>query len=150
MNYGNQRDHKRLDRMTIKDVLMAYAKATVEASPDELPRAEHLKQLMNLAGSELEKKWLSFVDELDLSLPSRAQYFIEKHNTRPDFQYDDQMVLVYVDGPIHDFPDRAKRDTAQEASLRDAGYEVIRFRHTDDWYGIIEKFPFVFGLNKKG
>ena len=30
--------------------------------------------------------------------------------TRPDFLYEDLYTLIYVDGPVHEFPDRKERD----------------------------------------
>jgi very-short-patch-repair endonuclease len=54
-----------------------------------------------------------------------------------------------VNGPIHDYPERAKRDEAQRNSLEDLGYTVIPFGHQDDWNEIIAQFPHIFGIEKK-
>jgi very-short-patch-repair endonuclease len=148
MTYGNQRDHSLLDRQAIREILLEYAKSSVSASPGELPRAEHLKRLMNQAGSELEKNWLRFLDNQDFSLPSKAQVFLEACKTRPDFFYEDELTVIYVDGPVHEYPERAERDKQQTDCLEDLGYTVIRFGHKDDWGGIISKFPHVFGVKK--
>jgi len=150
MTYGNQRDHSLLDRQIIRDILLEYAKCRVLASPAELPRAEHLKKLMNQAESSLEGDWLQFVNDQDLRLPSKAQVFLEECKTRPDFIYQGHLTLIYVDGPVHEFPDRAKRDAEQTDCLEDLGYTIIRFGHKDDWGKIIEKFPNVFGSSKTG
>ena len=150
MTYGNQRDHALLDRQGIRDLLMQYRNAMVSASPGTLPRAEHLKRLMNQAGSDLEKAWLQYLDSHDLRLPSKAQVFLERCQTRPDFLYEDDLTIIYVDGPVHEFPDRAKRDTEQTECLEDLGYTVIRFGHKDDWDKIIARFPNVFGPLKAG
>ncbi|MDO9530028.1 MAG: DEAD/DEAH box helicase [Syntrophales bacterium] len=148
MTYSNQRDHRLLDRKSIRDLLLDYSKSKVVVSPTELPRAEHLKRLMNQAGSSLEKKWLSFLDERDLNLPSKAQVFFEECKSRPDYFYANDLAVIYIDGPIHDYPDRAKRDDQQTDCFEDLGYTVIRFGHKDDWEIIIEKFPHVFGTVK--
>ena len=66
-------------------------------------------------------------------------------NTRPDFAYDDHLVQIYVDGPAHQYPERAQRDADQQSCLEDLGHTVIRFAHTDDWEATIRKFPSVFG-----
>ena len=58
------------------------------------------------------------------------------------------MAAVYVDGPPHDFKSRQKRDDKQTAAMEDAGYTVIRFKHTDDWDEIIERYPSIFGRKK--
>jgi very-short-patch-repair endonuclease len=148
MTYGNQRDHSLLDRMEIRDILMECKHCRVLASPVALPRAEHLQQLLNQAGSELEKRWLQFLEKHDFHLPSKAQVFLEKCKTRPDFIYDDHLAIIYVDGPIHDFSDRAKRDVEQTECLEDLGYTVIRFGHQDDWQKLVSKFAHVFGVKK--
>jgi very-short-patch-repair endonuclease len=107
-----------------------------------------MKRLTNLAQSELEKKWLQFLDARDLHLPSNAQTLIQKCKTRPDFIYEGHSALIYVDGPVHQYPERAKRDEEQTGCLEDLGYAVIRFGHQDDWEKIVAKFPHVFGVKK--
>jgi len=57
MNYTNQRIHHLLDRNTIRVLLSQLAEATVNASPTEYTREGHLRQLMNLTGSELERQF---------------------------------------------------------------------------------------------
>ncbi|MCK4389103.1 MAG: DUF1998 domain-containing protein [Desulfobacterales bacterium] len=149
MTYSNQRDHTILDRRAIQQILLDYATSKVSASPTEDPRAEHLRKLMNQAGSTLEKQWLDFLEAQDLRLPSRAQYFMEACKTRPDFFYEEHLAVIYVDGPVHDYPERTKRDAEQTDCLEDLGYTVIRFGHQDNWNEIIARFPHVFGVIKK-
>ena len=104
---------------------------------------------MSQAGSRLEKDWLNSLEEKDLRLPSKAQYFMEACKTRPDFFYEDHLAVIYVDGPVHDYPERAERDNNQTDCLEDLGYTVIRFGHQDDWDKIIAKFPHVFGAKRQ-
>ncbi|MBU1208362.1 MAG: DUF1998 domain-containing protein, partial [Proteobacteria bacterium] len=148
LSYGNQRDHSLLDRKTINQILLDYARASVSVSPGGLSRAEHLQRLLNLAGSELEKRWLRYLADKNLHLPSRSQVFMEKCKTRPDFIYDDHLVVVYVDGPPHKYPERKERDIQQTSCLEDLGYTVIRFEDEEDWDKKIAQFPHVFGLSK--
>jgi very-short-patch-repair endonuclease len=54
-------------------------------------------------------------------------------------------VAIYVDGPPHDYPERQQRDQAQGDCMMNAGYLVIRFKHTDDWQNVIAEFPSVYG-----
>jgi very-short-patch-repair endonuclease len=146
MNYTNQRDHPLLDRQSIRELLLDFASATVEASPTEKPRSEHLKGLMNLAGSELERQWLHFLEDHKYRLPSKAQVLIGVCKTRPDFLYEKEQTAIYVDGPHHDFPDRQERDASQKECMEDYGYTVIRFGHRENWDEIISKFPNIFGV----
>jgi ATP-dependent helicase YprA (DUF1998 family)/very-short-patch-repair endonuclease len=147
MSYVNQRDHSLLDRHAIRQLLQNLTSAAVFASPTEAPRAKHLELLLARAGSELERRWLRHLNAQGCRLPTHSQMLIEECATRPDFLYLDNRAkaAIYIDGPPHDFPDRHKRDQAQTECMEDLGYLVIRFRHTDDWEGILAKYPSLFG-----
>jgi ATP-dependent helicase YprA (DUF1998 family)/very-short-patch-repair endonuclease len=145
MTYGNQRDHALLDRMLIRDLLLSLSRSTVSSSPSEKPRSAHLQTLMKLAGSDLERQWLQFLEDRNLHLPTHAQKLIAKCGTRPDFYYDQHQVAVYIDGPPHEFPDRLDRDRAQTECMEDHGHMVIRFSHAEDWEEKIRRNPNIFG-----
>lgn len=146
LSYSNQTDHRQIDRKAIHDLLSGFLQAKVSPSPVSIPRPEHLRRLLNQAGSELEKKWLHFLDGHHLNLPDRAQVYLQKFETRPDFVYDGAKSVIYVDGPIHDYPERTERDAKQRGSLEDFGYTVIVFHHQDDWRKTITDFPGIFGV----
>jgi very-short-patch-repair endonuclease len=145
MSYTNQQDHERLDRTLVKDWFFMLSRARVEHAPGTEPKEDHLATLLAACDSELERSWLRFLDQRGFNLPSRAQVLMPECGTRPDFLYDEHDTVIYVDGPIHDYPDRAKRDKEQEARLEDAGKWVVRFGHADDWEKIIKEKPSVFG-----
>lgn len=145
MSYTNQGDHEHLDRRLLKDFLLQLASATVRAAPGAISTAEHLQQLRNLAGSTLELAWLDALEQGNLKLPSSAQQLLQPAGTRPDFIYTEERVAVYVDGPVHDRPERAARDRAQQESLEDHNWLVDRFGHADDWPAVFARFPTVFG-----
>jgi ATP-dependent helicase YprA (DUF1998 family)/very-short-patch-repair endonuclease len=145
MSYSNQRDHRLLDRWAIRQTLLDWSEATVAAAPGAATPEEHLATLMRLAGSELERAWLRYLDRHGHRLPSHAQPRIEACATRPDFTYDDQLVAIYIDGSHHHYPERQRRDAAQTACLEDYGYTVLRFGLEDDWPALIAAYPYVFG-----
>lgn len=145
MGYYNQRDHLLLDRRLIRDELLLLTRAVIDESPTFVPRASHLEQLLWQAESELERRWLRYLDERGHRLPSHAQVLIESAGSRPDFIYRDEQVVVYVDGPVHDFPDRRERDRRQTDWLEDMGYTVIRFAHDDEWESVLKNYPNIFG-----
>ena len=145
MSYGNQGDHKLLDRQRIRELLLTLADARVSASPAHQPRKDHLAQLSNLAESELERRWIRFLEEGHLRLPSKAQPLVEACKTRPDFLYEDSLSAIYVDGPPHQFADRQRRDRIQTECMEDLGFTVIRFSHEDNWTEIVARYPNVFG-----
>ena len=151
LSYYNQSDHELLDRHILKDLLQQIMSGTMEPSPVEIPRAEHLARLKRLCDSGLERQFLDFLDQHNLSLPERAQHYYEKFGTRPDFSYTgENPAFIYVDGPPHDFPDRQTRDTAQTAALTAEGITVIRFHHAADWESVVSHYPSVFGKLVKG
>lgn len=147
MSYGNQRDHRSLDRMEVRDVLLRLARAEVVTSPTAEPRALHLERLRKACASELERRFLDLLEAKGLRLPDHAQHCLDVPGgmTVPDFYYADQGVAVYVDGPPHDFPDRQERDAALTAALMDVGITTLRFHHEDDWPRLLEENAAVFG-----
>jgi very-short-patch-repair endonuclease len=152
MSYGNQRQHRLLDRKAIRDILLQLAGSSVESAPAPEPRAAHLQKLMRTTGSELERNWLRRVEQLGLRLPASGQAYVPAGGTRPDFLYDgDYTAAVYVDGPYHtQYEHRHQRDVAQTELMEDAGYIVIRFRHDEEWDTIFANYPYIFGKSGNG
>lgn len=148
MSYGNQSDHRLLDRHAIAELLQTIAGATVEVSPGSLPRAEQLERLRAACGSELEKKWLVEVESRGLNLPTHAQLAVSDAKSRPDFTYLDRFTAVFIDGPPHDYDDVNVRDGQATVRLEDAGYTVIRFPHGQPWEPIFLAHPSVFGAGR--
>jgi very-short-patch-repair endonuclease len=148
LSYGNQRDHLILDRHAIRDLLLMLRNAEVQVSPGSLPRAEQVKRLLGLCDSELEKRFVSFLDERRLELPTHAQERLDGLKAKPDFAYAHRGAVIFVDGPPHNFPDVEERDKQATTRLEDAGYHVIRVAHDADWAKIVGDNPSVFGDGK--
>lgn len=149
MSYGNQRDHEFLNRQAVKDLLMELASSKTEASQAPVTLASHLENLKSMCDSELEKRWLDYLVERDLKLPTTAQKYYKKCSTKPDFVYETDHTAIYIDGPPHDFPDRQKRDDEKTMAMQDFGITVLRFHHTDDWAEQISRFPHIFGISRE-
>jgi len=159
MSYGNQRDHALLDRHTVRDALLTLTGARVGVThepssqwePPQLdasaraPAETLLERLLRLSGSELERRWLRWLDARGLRLPSAAQKLWEECRTRPDFEYESAQAVIYVDGPPHEYPERAARDAQQRTCMEDEGYTVIVFAHDDDWEKVVRRYRGVFG-----
>ncbi len=145
MSYTNQGDHRILDRQLLRDYLLRLAGAEVRVSPGRGPRPDRLEELRRQCDSELERNWLGFLEEHSLKLPTSAQKLFQDCSTRPDFIYEEHQSVIYIDGPPHDYPERAERDKAQTACMEDLGYRVIRFANRDDWEAVIRRYPAVFG-----
>ncbi|HEX4956408.1 MAG TPA: DEAD/DEAH box helicase [Thermoanaerobaculia bacterium] len=146
LSYTNQIDHPLLDRQLLGAALLRLASATVASSPVGRPRGEHLERLVAACASELERQFLRFLEEHGHRLPDEANHLLPEAATRPDFLYRQEMVAVYVDGPPHDFPERAARDRTQQALLEDLGWTVVRFHHEAPWREIVARMPNVFGV----
>jgi hypothetical protein len=98
--------------------------------------------------SGLEREWLAFLEARNLTLPTAAQQVppaLDGCGTRPDFVYAEDMAIVYVDGPMHDFPTRQARDQTQTACVNDCGWTVVRFPAQADWDAIVAAHPGLFG-----
>lgn len=145
MSYTNQPDHRLLDRTVVRDALMSLRDCRLEAAAAPLSRREQFELLERQCGSGLERRWLSFIMDHDLALPTSAQTLVADCSSRPDFLYADHQTAVYVDGPPHDDPRRAERDASQRSCMEDKGYVVLRFGHDDDWPAIVRRYPSVFG-----
>jgi very-short-patch-repair endonuclease len=145
MSYTNQPDHRLLDRQLVRTLLLELGGGRVEVAPASQPRGEHLAALMRTCETALERRWLQFLEDRDLNLPSHAQRRIDICNTRPDFLYSGHHAAVYVDGPHHEYPERTERDREQNTRMEDAGYVVVRFGAADDWGAIVSRLPSVFG-----
>jgi very-short-patch-repair endonuclease len=145
LSYANQSDHRILDRHLVRDVLLLLAGADVEPAPGALPRHLHLEQLRARCDSGLERRFLEFLEEHDLELPTHAQVGIERLKVKPDFTYATHHLVVFVDGPPHDYEDVEERDGQAASRLEDDGYTVVRFRHDEDWEAIVRRYPSTFG-----
>ncbi len=147
LSYGNQRDHDRLDRKSIREALLQLAAADVKPSPAPGSREEHLETMLSQCGSDYEKQWLRLVAERGYRLPDAAQKRVSECETIPDFIYnsDGQYAVIYVDGYHHLFPERQARDREQTECLRDLGYTVLRFGLLNDWDRLFQEHSYLFG-----
>ena len=145
LDYGNQPDHRILDRALIRDLLAELAHSECRPAGGAGSRAERLAALRKRCDSRLEQRWLDRVESLGLRLPSDAQYAIPGHYARPDFFYREANAAIYIDGPPHDAPDQAREDQAKTRALIEVGYIVIRFHHADDWPAVFRRHADVFG-----
>ena len=147
LSYGNQLDHSLIDRHAVRDLLLDLTRATTAAGAGGRTRAETRELLGALADSSLERAFVTWLDDGGYNLPDRAQVTVTPARARPDLVYDlpTGPVGVFVDGPVHDHPAQAERDTGAEERLIDAGWTVIRVRHDGDWGAVVARFQSVFG-----
>lgn len=145
LDYGNQPDHKDLDRFLIYKLLADLSRSECRPSGGTGSREERIVALRKRCDSQLEKRWLDLADHLMLRLPSDAQYLIEACSTKPDFYYREHNAAIYIDGPPHDEPDQIREDEDITKRLVETGYIVVRFHHRADWDAIVRRHPDIFG-----
>ena len=150
--YGNQSWHSLIDRHTVRDLLMSIATGTVSAGAGGKTRSDQRKIIDNLADSELEKRFVQWLDVEGLRLPDRAQVTVADANARPDFVYDlaTGPVAIFIDGPPHDTDHQQQLDEVASERLVDAGWSVVRVRHDDDWSAVVHRYSSVFGTRRTG
>lgn len=146
LEYGNQPDHRDLDRGLIRGLLSELSRAESRPAGGAGSREERLAALRKRCDSQLEKRWLDMVDKLMLRPPSDAQYRIPAYFTQPDFFYREYNAAVYVDGPPHDEAAQVREDDGTTRALIEMGYIVVRFHHRDDWLAVFRRHPDVFGV----
>lgn len=145
LDYGNQPDHKLLDRAAARELLQDLAGSATATSSGNVSRADKLAELLALCESKLEEKWVRLVHDTNRSLPTHGQHYLKVCQTRPDFFYADKRVAIYVDGPPHDHDEVIESDEEIEAKLFSMGVLFIRFHHAEDWQQKLSKFPDIFG-----
>jgi ATP-dependent helicase YprA (DUF1998 family)/very-short-patch-repair endonuclease len=148
LEYGNQTDHRNIDRQLVLDYLQELRQVSTVLSGSRMPRVDHLAELMRACDSQLERRWLTQVNSAQLNLPSDAQYLISDCSTRPDFFYRKEKAAVYIDGPVHDEPAQQVTDASVTQRLKDAGYLVLRFHHAADWNEIFDHYQDLFGTRE--
>jgi len=147
LDYGNQPDHKDLDRALIRDQLAALARSECRPSGGTGSRAERVAALRKRCDSKLEQRWLDLIDKQMLRLPDEAQFRVPHLFAQPDFFYRESNTAIFVDGPPHDEADQMREDQEINQRLMEAGYIVVRFHYKEDWAAIVLKHPDVFGVS---
>lgn len=153
LSYTNQRDHECLDRKLLPDLLLQWSKYQVRPEPVSETRQQALERLLRLCDSELEKRWLGYLEEQQARLPDDSQSFIAEGNTKPDFLYRAEKAAIYIDGPAHDRPHKRALDREQQMALEDAGWQVLRFGYQgaglaaeqSGWFRLLQDNPHLFG-----
>ncbi len=153
--YGNQREHRLLDRMLLPEYLVALANSSLtpaEPAETQETRDAHFRHLLTLADSALEKDFLKFLYAKGLRLPDEAQNrpCLDIY-VQPDFYYrhaqNPQLpgVCIFVDGPLHDAPENHDRDAQLRTALRNRGFGVVAIRYDHPFADQIGGRPDIFG-----
>lgn len=151
LSYSNQWDHQHLDRHSVLGLLQRLATASVAVGAGGEDRATQLESLAKACDSELEKRFLTVLEQQGCRLPDDAQQIVEGYYVRPDFAYhtDGMDVAIFIDGPVHDSTHQSEKDEQARMKLEDeAGWLVLRFHHADaedGWCKTLAEHPGIFG-----
>lgn len=145
LSYYNQGDHRNLDRHLVLPFLGELMHSSTRATGGSRDIEAALAKLRAATASSLENTWLDYLVEHRLRLPSSAARLLQEASCRPDFLYKRDYVAIFVDGPVHDYPDMQLRDEAATSRLRTLGWSIVRFGYQDDWSQIVATRPDIFG-----
>ncbi len=146
MTYANQREHRLLDRQSIREYLQALATGKTSLQLPAMSLGEHVhEQLLSQAESEIEQVWLQELKCRGLFLPTLAHETVGKCQARPDFCYQNTCLAIYVDG---NDKIRVERDAALAVKLENDGYMVLRFGEREQWDELFEAYGDLLGGNR--
>ena len=147
LSYYNQRDHRAIDRFSIREALDKLGAAQVElrTNPGFRDFDEHYRSLLEAIDptSSTERKFIDFLYANGLRLPDAAQKRTPGIYSQPDFYYEPR-IWVFCDGSPHDRPDVQEADQRKRDEIRARGDEVIVYYYTDDLAELVARRPDVF------
>jgi superfamily II DNA or RNA helicase/very-short-patch-repair endonuclease len=131
-NYYNQAVHEILDRNLVLPFLARMEKAEVTRVE---PSTERYDELLELCKSSFEKNVLEAMRRRKLRLPTDAQKTIyngDESVAQADFYYDNDRLIVFVDGPDHDKDYVNESDKEKRERLDGLGYRVFVVRYDEN------------------
>jgi len=147
LSYYNQRDHKVIDRMLIRDALDKLALCTIEIQTNAgfgNYEAQYQSMLRNLdPNSSTERAFINYLYENGLRLPDEAQKCVEGIYCQPDFYYEPR-IWVFCDGSPHDDSTVRERDRMQRQSIIAQGDEVWAWHYKEDLAAKVAQRPDIF------
>ncbi len=146
MSYTNQRDHSKLDRHLVTDLLAQLGQSITETRAAGRSYEEQSQALRALTDSrsDLERRFLDRLFETKRRLPDEAQKQLADYYAQPDFFYTPN-VCVFCDGSVHDQTAVRAEDERVRRELKDKGYRVIVIRYDRDLAEQIANQPDIFG-----
>lgn len=151
MSYSNQRDHARLNRHLVCDLLAALARGAVVTRVSGRSYEEHYRSLRTLTDSrsDLERRFLDRLFETKRRLPDEAQKQLTDYYAQPDFFFDPN-ICVFCDGSVHDQPQQRAEDERVRRELKEKGYRVVVIRYDRDLDEEITAHTDIFGEGRIG
>ncbi len=133
LSYYNQMDHINIDRHSIIKAL----ELLIASNPDDTvggsyeDKYEQLKKGLHHR-SPGEKELLDYLFENGYRLPDYTNYNMEQYYVQPDFVYEKEKALVFVDGGIHKNSIIKAADEKKRKTLELAGFDVLVWDDTSE------------------
>ncbi len=133
LSYYNQPDHKIIDRYSVKNAL----ETLMIANPDDTKGIDYDGKFETLRNglhhrSPGEKEFLEFLYSNGIRLPDYTNYNLEQFYIQPDFVYENEKALVFVDGGIHKKQTIKADDQHKRKQLELAGFDVLVWDETSE------------------
>lgn len=131
LSYYNQMDHNKIDRHAIVKAL----ELLISSKPDDTvggsyeDKYEELKKGLHHR-SPGEQKLLDYLFENGYRLPDFTNHNMEKFYVQPDFVYEKERALIFVDGGIHKNSIVKSKDEKDRKAIELAGFDVLVWDET--------------------
>lgn len=133
LSYYNQMDHNKIDRHSIIKAL----ELLIASNPDDTEgksyeeKYEELKKGLHHK-SPGEKILLDYLFEHGYRLPDFTNYNMEQFYVQPDFIYEKEKAVIFVDGGIHKKAINKADDEKKRKTIELAGFDVLVWDDTTE------------------
>jgi superfamily II DNA/RNA helicase len=133
LSYYNQMDHIKINRHSIVKAL----ELLIASNPDDTVGGSYEEKYEELKSglhhrSPGEKELLDYLYENGYRLPDFTNYNMEKYYIQPDFVYEKEKALLFVDGGIHKKALTKADDDRKRKTLELAGFDVLVWDYTSE------------------
>jgi superfamily II DNA/RNA helicase/very-short-patch-repair endonuclease len=131
LSYYNQRDHIKMDRHSIVRAL----ELLIASNPDDTIGGSYEDKYEELGKglhhkSPGERELLDYLFENGYRLPDYTNHNMENYFVQPDFVYEKEKALIFVDGGIHKKAIIKADDDKKRKVLEMAGFDVLTWDET--------------------
>lgn len=133
LSYYNQKDHLIINRHSIIPAL----ELLINSKPDNTQGGTYEEKYHSLLNSihkdsPGEKQLLEYLFNNGYKLPDHTNYNMEKFYIQPDFVYEKNKALIFVDGAVHKNNITKADDLRKRRLLENSGYDVLTWDYTNE------------------
>jgi len=138
LSYFNQPDHDHLDRQSIFSIMAELSRSQVVAPTSDVSRGNHLEELVASLdeNADLPRKWLYYLEERGLRLPSHANVPLANGAAKADFLYEPYHLAIFL-GPQENWE-------KIDETLFEIGITPLLLESEDNWPQIIDRHKTAF------